>query len=267
MTEINPYAPPRSEFEEVAESKPPEQRWDGKTSLALKSFRQGWDGFWVCFPRIFGVLLVTYVPLDFASAWYDYHYANEADPWKSFRFDHLLNQWLYVIPDGAFYWIAWNHFQGRFCGIVEALGVGLTRYWQMWWTRFLLYLSYLSFLLLIFPGIYLTTRLALAEVSVVTEQEAGTRALGRSWDQTRGVFWRVLGAVLLASVPSLLLYGLVTAFWEVSARFLPEYFWWMDGLLECLMSLSVPFFCFVVVALHWNLQKVSHEAETAAVAA
>lgn len=251
MTEDNPYAPPRAELtNRIADAS-----WDGTTSLAIATFRATWQGYLACFPRILGILALTYLPLNFLTAYYEFYHVSEDDWTSSFKISHLQNQWILLIPDGAIFWLGWNHAQGHYCGVAQCIGVALRRYWQLWWTRFLVGLSYLSLLLMVLPGIYLTTRWLMSEVMVLTDGAVGTRAFARSWEVTRTRFWRILGTTLLGITPALGLTAIPMAAWA----FLPWKEWWIDGILESIVSLGLGFFLFLIPILYHHLRRMPPE--------
>jgi hypothetical protein len=57
-----------------------------------------------------------------------------------------------------------------------------------------------GFLLLVVPGLIFAVRLAFTTQSVVVEGHRGPGALKRSWELTRGSFWRVFGVLLVAGL-------------------------------------------------------------------
>jgi len=55
-------------------------------------------------------------------------------------------------------------------------------------------------LFLVIPGIFFAIRFLVAPNVVAVEGFRGTRALGRSWELTKGSFWRLFGITLLVGI-------------------------------------------------------------------
>jgi hypothetical protein len=61
----------------------------------------------------------------------------------------------------------------------------------------------LGFVLFIIPGIFLLVKFCACVPALVVENRHGTSALGRSWELTKGFWWHVFGALVLAWLISL----------------------------------------------------------------
>lgn len=120
--------------------------------------------------------------------------------WRYLRFSRAFDLFLRVVPDAAMMFLFFGALAGRRTGFLEAIHQGLRNYGRMWWTRWLSELSYLSLLLLVLPGCYLLTRWAFCEPAVMADGGCGSRALARSWELTRGVFWRLVGILLVGGL-------------------------------------------------------------------
>jgi len=119
-------------------------------------------------------------------------------------------------------------------------------YGRMWVTRFLRSMSYLSLLLLIFPGIYWLSRWSMNEINVVDEGTIGTDAFKRSWAMTRGKAWSVFKAFFAGF---LIFVAIISAIRGVEfiissgsePGFIPESeMWLLNGVFSMLCSLFVP---------------------------
>ena len=62
----------------------------------------------------------------------------------------------------------------------------------------------LGFLLLVIPGIILSVRWAIAVPILIGDDAGIIESIGRSWRETSGHFWPILGTILVAFVPAIL---------------------------------------------------------------
>ena len=66
-------------------------------------------------------------------------------------------------------------------------------------------LFYLGLLLLFVPGIWFAARAMFSSTIVILEGRSGRKAIRRSFDLTRGQFWRLLGLMMLFCLPPLVI--------------------------------------------------------------
>lgn len=148
---------------------------------------------------------------------------------------------------------------GRKASYLECLSVGVSHWFQLCWTNFLMscliaMVSILFFLpigtwhlrvIFLLPAIFLAIRLSLATTVVISEGEWGTAALKRSFKLTADKSWKVLGLCLFLYLP-LQIVGMIGVgmlqtnpqldTWQITAAF---------GTLIKLISCIIPicFFC------------------------
>lgn len=204
---------------------------------------------------LLGLVALFYFTTDAISAYVDLHIIGPDDFKNSFRLTKFLDLWIFIIPDAAVVYVTLRYLSGNTVGFRETFGGGFWIYWKMWLTRFMGYLSMLTLILFIFPGIYLMIRWSLAEIAVVEDGRCGTAAFGRSWELTRGKFWQVSGVMLAGMLP--LLVGLAMTFgvyWVI-----PEDNWILDAGLSMILSLIVPFYMIYLTVYYHQL---SHELES-----
>jgi hypothetical protein len=68
----------------------------------------------------------------------------------------------------------------------------------------------ISFLLII-PGVFLAVKWCVTFAAIVSERAGPFRGMGRSWELTRGHWWRTFGTLLVLALISFVLYFLVIA--------------------------------------------------------
>jgi len=104
---------------------------------------------------------------------------------------------------------------------------GLLRFF---WPTVLVLLIYLagSFTFLCFPvAFWLFTRLAFVLPALYAEQSGVSKALERSWELTRGAFWRTLGLFLLLGVMLYVVSMVLTPVFVGAAALIPEIPLWL----------------------------------------
>jgi len=141
---------------------------------------------------------------------------------------------------------------------------GLLRYF---WQTVLVLLLYLaaSFTFLCFPvAFWLFTRLAFVLPSLYAEQAGVGRALERSWELTRGSFWRTLWLFLVMGVMLYVLSFVLTPVFVGTAAVIPELPLWLRvslGLAFVGISSAIiyPLFAIGVTLMYFDL-RVRREA-------
>lgn len=94
--------------------------------------------------------------------------------------------------------------------ITESLQLASTKLVQLILCQILLVLILLpAFLLLIIPGIYVSVRLAFSLYGVTIENLSATEAISRSWQLVKGRWWAVFLALLVVTLPFILVGGII----------------------------------------------------------
>jgi len=79
------------------------------------------------------------------------------------------------------------------------------------WATFLIFLvTALGFVALIVPGFIFFVRYSFTPSIVAIEGRRGTRAMRRSWELSKGFFWKIFGTVLLAGILSSIVGGILS---------------------------------------------------------
>lgn len=108
--------------------------------------------------------------------------------------------------------------------------------------------------LLVVPGIYVGVRLSVAPAAAVIEDLRVRDALRRSWELTRGRFWRCVAALVLAAVVGALVAVAVAVLFEVAATSAGSRAWVFRGVGAGLSTAcSAPFSVLVILLLHRHL--------------
>jgi Membrane domain of glycerophosphoryl diester phosphodiesterase len=120
-------------------------------------------------------------------------------------------------------------------GLIAAIGIGI------------------GFVLLIIPGLVLLTFWCVIVPSIVIEGKSAGESFGRSFELTRGHFWRVLGIVLLTAL-------IYIGFAIVLALILSPLADWLKNFVSTIVSgtLTAPFFALVLTVLYFRLS-AAHE--------
>ncbi len=69
----------------------------------------------------------------------------------------------------------------------------------------------ISFIVLVIPFIFLSVKWSVTFAAIVSERAGPFQAMGRSWELTRGHWWRTFGTLLVLALISFVLYLLVIA--------------------------------------------------------
>ena len=69
----------------------------------------------------------------------------------------------------------------------------------------------IGFVLFIIPGVFLSVKWSVAFAAIVSERAGPFSAMGRSWELTRGHWWRTFGTLLVLGLLSLVLYLAIVA--------------------------------------------------------
>ena len=112
----------------------------------------------------------------------------------------------------------------------------------------------IGFVLLIIPGLVLLTFWCVIVPTIVIEGKSAGESFGRSFDLTRGHFWRVLGVIVLAV---LIYFG----FEIVLALILSPLADWLKNFFSTIVSgtLTAPFFALVLTVLYFRLRAAQEQ--------
>ncbi len=166
--------------------------------------REAWGLYWKHFSALATIMLMVWVPCEFAQNWIEYHLFSPDNVGATYRLERFVNGFIGIIAtSGVYYYL--NEVKVRSdASVGQAFSMGFKYWGWMFGTRLVMGIGLLlGFLLLILPGIYLWVRWSLSELLVVTEGVAGTSALRRSFDLTKGKFWRLFGWLVVGSLPAL----------------------------------------------------------------
>jgi len=141
---------------------------------------------------------------------------------------------------------------------------GLLRFF---WPTVLVLLIYLagSFTFLCFPvAFWLFTRLAFVLPALYAEQSGVSKALERSWELTRGAFWRTLGLFLLLGVMLYVVSMVLTPVFVGAAALIPEIPLWLRvslglSLIGISSAIIYPLFAIGATLMYFDL-RVRREA-------
>ncbi len=104
-----------------------------------------------------------------------------------------------------------------------------------------------GFILLVIPGIFLAVKLSVSIQSLVVENRRGTKAIGRSWELTKGHFWHVLGAFLLALIIAAAVTGITGSIGGRS--------WLLEAIFTSIgQILTQPFVALVGIVIYLDLR-------------
>jgi hypothetical protein len=195
------------------------------------------------------IVVCVHWPLDVLESFILYNWMDPESIRATLKVARAVDQFLRVIPDAALFWVISRTLNGESAGLRSSLAEGLRCYGRMWLTRFLGYLSLLSLLLLVVPGLYLLTRWGFSEATVVAEGRSGGSAFGRSWELTHGRFWNVLGAVLFGGA----VYAAASALIVLAVTLAGDDNWWLDALSTMLSSVLRPLWMAYLFGLYRHL--------------
>ncbi len=155
--------------------------------------KQAWNIYRKNFLVIAGVVLVIWVPLELLVSYMDYFVFDPDDLRKSFKLTQFVDNFIGIIATAGVIAIGYTACRGERLSFRDAMSTGFQSWGRMWWTRLLSGLAILlGCILLIIPGFYLLIRLTLVEPIAVCEHISGSAAMRRSFELTRGHFWKLV---------------------------------------------------------------------------
>jgi len=104
-----------------------------------------------------------------------------------------------------------------------------------------------GFLLLIIPGIIFLVFLSVSEPALIVENRRGTEAMSRSWNLVRGHFWHALVVILVASIITWVIQGILGAIGGDN--------WFVRWIFSAIAQIiTAPFTALVTVLLYLDLR-------------
>lgn len=117
----------------------------------------------------------------------------------------------------------------------------------------------LGLLLLVLPGIFIAVRLTVAPAALVVEGLRGTAPLGRSWQLTRGSFWRLLGLLIVSGLITAVVGAILGVPGELAVQALGPDAWPISGLVNAAATVLVTPFSMLVIVLYYFDQRIRKE--------
>ena len=163
---------------------------------------EAWNLYRKHFVALATIMLVVWVPCEIFSNWMEFKVFGPDDFQHAWQLERFLNAFVGIIAlSGIYYYLNEASCQGT-ASVGQAFGAGFSYWGQMFATRLLVGIGlFFGFLLLILPGVYLMVRWTFCELLVITEGAAAMDAVRRSMELTKGKFWRILGYLVVGSLP------------------------------------------------------------------
>jgi hypothetical protein len=229
---------------------------------AVKLYRRDWLA-------LIGIAAFVLVPVSFAQFWVTQVMLGSVSPTAPptdetavqllvVTLIFLLIQFLIVQPFlvAAVTRAAADAYLGERVSVGRTYRYALSRLLAILWITILtLIVTLLGFILLIIPGIIAFVRLALTAPVLIVEDVRGTGALRRSWNLTRGSFWRLLGVLILATLIAAVASLIITIPAEVVAVVIGPDGWPVSALGSVLATVLVtPFSTLIVVLFYFDMR-------------
>jgi hypothetical protein len=242
MQSVNPYAAPRAAGGLQAGPEP-----EQPLSL-LAALNTGTGLYFRRFPTWAAIALAVWAPVELFVSYQEYYVLDPDDALGVFRWSLLAEGFLGIIAIGGTISVGAAALRGERRGWLAGLGDGL-RGWPRIFSSRLIGGVVLVFALLAFvlPAIYVGVRLSLSDCAAILEGRAGTGALSRSMELTRGRFLVFLGLCIATVVP-VVLAGIVLF---IPLDLIPELdHWLVSAALSCLLDVLEPWMTLVFVAAY-----------------
>jgi hypothetical protein len=197
---------------------------------------------------IAGITLLFWVPLEFARAYLDFFVLDPENPASSFHFSVLIEHVIGIIPATGITAIGAAALKGE----EPTLRLGIVQGFEAWPRVFVARLTVsvailLAAVLFVIPGLYIAVRAAFAEQAALIENRGGMGAPGRSFELTRGNFWRTTGVLFFA-------YGYlwtVAILLEIPTQFFDH--WLVSATLSVVIEMLAPWAILVLLTAYWSL--------------
>ncbi|HEU5002648.1 MAG TPA: hypothetical protein VFW71_07715 [Actinomycetota bacterium] len=179
-------------------------------------------------------------------------------PVLSITFAFILIQYIVVTPflTAAVARASADLYLNRPVSVRDIYRAAMKRFWPILGALILVGLASLGgFFLLIVPGIIFAVRLVIAPVPVILEGAGPGRALRRSWNLSRGNFWRMVGLGLLVGILEEIVAGIVSIIPGIVAHFAGPVGWVISGAGAAAgVILVTPFHTIALVLLYFDLR-------------
>jgi hypothetical protein len=186
MDNINPYESPQ--FGELVDQHHPRAL---PVTLA-DTLRLATSLYLAYLMPIAAITLLFWLPMELIESYLNYFVFDSGDTWKSFELSMLFQLVIGLIPDAAIMAICLAGLKGQSPKVLAALEDGFAAWPRMFATRLAVVASVLlALVLFVIPGIYVGVRTMLAEPVALAESHGGMRAPSRSFELTKGRFWRM----------------------------------------------------------------------------
>ena len=252
MEPINPYAAPQSSAHEQHGQPPPAPVTLADTLRVATSLYTG------NLLPILGITLTFWLPIELTQSYLAYFPLDPENPSEPTQVALLLQNVIGLIPVAGVMAIGAAALKGEPATYRVGFVEGFAAWPRMFVTRLTVSMAIvLAMILFIIPGIYVSVRTAFAEPAALIEHRGGMSAPGRSFELTKGRFWRTLGLLCIA-------YGYLFALAflaEVPVHFFEH--WLLEGGLAVLIDLLSGWAILVLVAAYWGLATAPRTDELA----
>lgn len=120
--------------------------------------------------------------------------------------DRLLTGAAAALAIAACFKVISSAYLGERTGAGESLRYGLTRLFPLMVAYVVLsILIPIGLILLLIPGIFLAVKWSLTYAAIVGERAGPFRGMGRSWELTKGHWWRIFGTLIVVALLALVL--------------------------------------------------------------
>lgn len=210
--------------------------------------REAWKFYRENLLLILALVATIWIPCELFSSYMDYHVIGEDNFRQSFKLSQFLDNFFGIIATSAVINVIMNSMQGRSSSYLGSLKTGFSYWGKMWWMRFVQGILLLClFILLILPGIYYLVRWSLAETVVLSEGITGMKALRRSAELTRGLFWPLIWLGVFPFLIFLVPLGIYILLITVDERF---DLWWVDAAFSLSLDFIMAFGTVVFVCAY-----------------
>jgi hypothetical protein len=242
MEPVNPYAAPAAASSEAAAAAP-----DQPLSL-MAALNTGTSLYLRRFPTWAAMTLAIWLPLELFVSYQEYFVLDPDDVAGVLRWSVLGEAFVGIIAVGGTISVGEAELRGERRGWLSGLGEGLRGWPRIFSSRFVGGLAVLiAALLFLLPALYLGARFSLSDSVAILERRAGTGAVGRSLELTRGRFLIFFALCTITIVP-ILIAGFVVF---LPLQFFPEYnHWVLSAALACVANLLEPWMTLVFVAAY-----------------
>jgi hypothetical protein len=163
-----------------------------------------------------------------------------------------------ILASGACFKVVADAYLGRPVEWRSSLAFVARRLHSVVWVTVLTFvLSGLGLILCVVPGVYLWFAFAVAVPVLLTEQLKGRKALGRSRRLVKGRWWHVFAALVLGTILTSIVSGVITGLATVAVDDQPATVGWIavSWLAQTISSvLTTPFTAAVAIVVYFDLR-------------